>query len=208
MIPHLFHIFPDLAFLVRISKQIGRMKSGHYLYAEIILKMASHFCDTVLGIQQIVKRGVAHHNDNFWPDDRDLAKQKWPTVCASGSVGARLPGRATAVDIADKNVLAFETDALDYFCQKLPGTTNERKALIVLVRSRGFADKHQVRLQISGRVHDLLSARIKLAPRAVADVSPNVLDRLARLRQLGARIESARPRGPIFLRPFPLSPNR
>ena len=209
VIPHLFHIFPNLAFLVRVAKQIRRMKSRHYLDAEIILKMASHFCDAVLCIQQIVKRRVAHHNDHLWPDDRDLAQQKWPAGMRLRQRRRTVARRTAAIDIADKNVLAFETDALDDLCQQLARATDKRKSLIVLVRYPG------PRRQTSGRPANFRSsARSALRPvyssqRVQSPMSFRMSSIVSPVcGSAGPYRTRTHPRGPIFLRPLPLSPNR
>ena len=73
VIADLFHIFPNFAFLVRISQQKRRMKRRHYFDAEIVLKMAPHFCNADLCVEQVMHRRVAHHDYHLWPDDRDLS---------------------------------------------------------------------------------------------------------------------------------------
>jgi hypothetical protein len=48
-------------------------------------------------------------------------------------------------------------------------TTNEWPALNVFICSRGFADKHQIRVGISFSEYDCFASAVKLAARAISD---------------------------------------
>src|SRR5687768_8732542 len=155
------------------------MKGRHHLHAEIILKIAAHARDRCLDLQQIVRSCGSQDDDHFWLDHCDLAQNEGSALCRLIWLGLAISGRAAAIDVTNANLLARHPNALDYLRQKLARTPDERKALLIFICTRGFADKHQVRLEISCRMHDLLPAeRMQLTASAIADVRMDRLDRL------------------------------
>src|SRR4051794_6709803 len=120
------------------------MKCRHYFDAKIILKTASNFCDAILCIEQIMKRRIAHHNDNSRLHDSDLPQQKRTACMRLWKRRRAIARRTTAVDVADKNLFAFESDAFDDLCQQLSRTSDKGKSLFVLIRAWRLADKHQI----------------------------------------------------------------
>ena len=71
------------------------MKSGHYSYTEVILKLPAHFRDSGLCIQQVVERRVSHYDDHLRLQSAGRANDDGIVVPAVGR--RRQPaGRAAA----------------------------------------------------------------------------------------------------------------
>ena len=58
-------------------------------------------------------------------------------------------GGAAFQDIADVDLLPFQTHRLDDLCQKLPGAPYKGSSLGILIRPRRLADKNEIRLWIA-----------------------------------------------------------
>src|SRR5256885_5431 len=155
IISHLLHVFPSLALLGRVAQEIGRMKCGHDLDASVVLKITAQFGDALFGVEQILHRCVAEHDDYVGLDDGDFAQEK--RLAGLRFICRRLAilRRATAIDVADHYVLAFQADGLDNLIQQLPGTTYKWATLSVFVRTRRFADEHQASLAIAFAIDDV-----------------------------------------------------
>src|ERR1043166_9709312 len=185
MIAHHLHIFPNLALFVRVAKQISRMKCRHHLYAQVIVKMPAYVADRHLCIEQILRSGRTEDDDHFWTNDRDLSQEKRLAYDRLVRFRCTISRRPAAVYIANANILASQPDALDDLRQKLPGPSDKRLALRVLIGTRSLAYKHQIGIEIPNAVNNArASKRTQLAPRAIrSDLSTDLFDRLARFRK-------------------------
>ncbi len=86
-------------------------------------------------------------------------------------LGIAVARRPALDDVRDVDVGALEADRLDDLRQQLPGASDERLALEVLVGARRLADEHELRVRVADAEHDLPPAKlVQLAARAVADV--------------------------------------
>ena len=93
-------------------------------------------------------------------------------VFASVGSGTRFLGGRHFHYIGDVHLLAAESHGRDHVVQQLPGLTNERQALFVLVRAWAFANKHQARVRVAVGEHDAVTAGVgEWAAGAVADVA-------------------------------------
>src|SRR5437879_266090 len=73
------HILPDLAFFVRIAKQICRMERRHHLCAEIVMKSPAQLADRRLCLKQILRRRRSQNDNHLRSNDGDLSQQEWFT---------------------------------------------------------------------------------------------------------------------------------
>ena len=55
-----------------------------------------------------------------------------------------VPGRAAFDDVRDVDVLPAHADPLEQLLQQLPGLSDERDALLVLVEAGRLTDEHEV----------------------------------------------------------------
>ena len=124
------------------------------------------------------KQGLRGHgaecDDDFWFDGGNLPHEEWRTGFAFFALGSTVSGRTALDDVRDVDLLAAQAHGFDHVGEELPGASDERFALLVLVGAGGFADKHQVGLRIADAEDDLLaSLLVKHAASAVAEVVAN-----------------------------------
>ena len=60
-------------------------------------------------------------------------------------------------DVGDVNCLALKTHGLDDLRQELPGLAHERFALLIFIRARSFADKHDLGIDVADTEYDVLA---------------------------------------------------
>jgi hypothetical protein len=78
--------------------------------------------------------------------------------------------RAAHEDVVDVDLLAGDPDLPEQARQQLPGGTDERHALLVLVEARRLADEHQVRSRRPRAEDDLRPPLGERALRAARDL--------------------------------------
>src|SRR5690606_3306862 len=133
-----------------------------------VVEIAAELRDRDFYLQQVVGRGRAQNDNYLGLYHGYLTQQERPAGRGFDRFRSTITGRATTVYIADKNLFAAHSNALDDLCQKLAGTSHKRKALFVLVRSGSLADKHQACVEIARAVNDLRPAEcMKRTARAI-----------------------------------------
>jgi hypothetical protein len=108
--------------------------------------------------------------------------QEWGAGLAFFALGRPIPGWTALNDVRDVHLFAAHPHRFDHVGQELSRAPDERFALLVFVRTRGLADKHQVRLWIAHTKDNLLaSLRVKDATGAIAKVFADDPESLCRV---------------------------
>jgi hypothetical protein len=151
---YLEHVFPHDAFLAHglIAQQIGRMIRGHERCATVRLPIAAQLSDADGFAQQAFHGRGPECDEYFWPDQINLLVQignaRFHLLRFRFTVAGRLTGRIGAAfqNIGNVDIGAGKSGGLDDFRQQLTGLAHKRFALLIFIRSRGFAHKHQLRV--------------------------------------------------------------
>ena len=159
------------------------MKSWHNLDALKGLKLSAHPSDSFPRFQEVLHRRVAEDHDYIRTRSGDLAQQKRFAHRRFFRGRRAVSGRPAAIDVADQDFLAFHSECFDNPGQQLTRATNKRTGLRVLIGSGRLAHKHQPTVPISLGVNNVRSAVAKRAARAIAYVSPDLIESLAGFRQ-------------------------
>jgi len=83
-----------------------------------------------------------------------------------GCLRGPVPWRATGDDVGDEHALPLDPVGREELVQEPAGAADERRALAVFVRARGFAHEHQLRRSGTHTSHDLGPLTRELAARA------------------------------------------
>ena len=105
-------------------------------------------------------------------DQLDLPEQV--RLAGLDLVGLRVavPGRPALEHVGDVDLGALEADAGEQLVEQLPGLTDERDALLVLVEAGRLADEHQVGVRIPDAEDDLRASLGEPAAGAARDLFP------------------------------------
>ena len=125
-----------------------------------------------------LRREVAQSGDDLGLDELDLAKQMALAGLDLVGHGIAVARRAAFQDIGHEDQVPTEPDPGEELVEELPRLADERKALLVLVEARCFADEHQVGVRVAVSEDDLRPAFRETAARAAGD-----LGRVRRLAQ-------------------------
>lgn len=138
------------------------------------VKLTTQFCNPHLGSQQRLHRNIAKADDDFRLNRLDLAQQERMTRLYFIRFGITIIRRAALDDVGDVDVGTFKPHRLDHASQQLPGATDKRFPLKILIPTGPFADKHQSRLRIAHAEYDMAAAATKLTALAVANVVSDI----------------------------------
>src|SRR3954449_2867097 len=112
--------------------------AGHlaFLRAPVHLGDAGRVAGEELG------REVPERADDLRLDQLDLAIQVG--LAGLDLLGQRVPvaGRPAADDVGDEDLRALDPDLQEQLIQELPGASDERQALLILLSSGGLANEH------------------------------------------------------------------
>ena len=183
-------VLPDFTLSVRIAQQIRRMVGGDEFGALEIEPSSAEARNALCGLQQSLRGATAEATDDFRADHGELAEQ---IRRAGGNLvffREAIFGWAAFDDVTDVNILAAEAHGLDHLREQLPGSADERFALLVFIAPRTFTDKHELGFWVSHAVDNVRPSFVQLAARAIrADVFANALERVP----FDAFIEERRP---------------
>ena len=157
------------------------MKRRDQLRAAVLEHAASKPRNRIERPQQRLRAELAERDDHLRLDDVDLPEEERLAGLDFVRLGIPVLGRAALDDVGDVDVLALERDGFDDLRQELPRAADERKALLIFVASRSFADEHQVGFGVADAEHDLRAPqRMELAAGAVADIGADGREALDR----------------------------
>ncbi len=88
----LFHVFPDFGFLPGASQEVSGVKSGHDLYAFIIVHFAPYPGYSLLGVEEGLGGDVSQGADDLWFDGGDRLMEA-PMAGRVWNWGCRRPPR-------------------------------------------------------------------------------------------------------------------
>src|SRR6266480_5166811 len=158
---HLKHVLPDFALLTErlVPQQIRRVIRGHDRHTAKLLPMAAQFGDAAGLAEQTFQRRGAERHDHLRLNDTQLRQQIRQTGLhlfrRRLAVAYRLPGRIRSAlqNVGDVNCVAREAHRLNDPGKKLAGLADKRFALLIFVRARRLAHKHERRMNVADAEH-------------------------------------------------------
>ena len=170
--------FQTSGFGRRIAQQIGWVIRGQQLAPAPLLPFTAILRNAARGLQQRFRRHRAQANNHFRIDRINLAQQVWRAGLHFVRLWRAIFRRTAFHYVADVHIFSLQAHRLNHLRQKFPGASHERQALRVFIRSRPFADKHQLSFCAAVAEHKLVSFLMQLAARAVAEVLANLQQRI------------------------------
>ena len=156
------------------------MKCRDQFRAAVVEDPAPKARNRIERAQQRLGAELAQRDNDFRLDDVDLTEEKRLARFDFVRLGIPVLRRTALDDVGDVHVLALEPDCLDDLREQLSGAAHKRKSLQVFVAARRFTDEHQIGFGVAHAKHNLRSALVQLAPRAVADVGADADERIGR----------------------------
>ena len=144
------------------------MISRHQRNAAILLPVAAQFRDAERLAEQPVHRRRAERHDGLGLDEINLLLQIRNARCALFRRGRTIAGglagrvRPAFQNVGDVDVAARKAGGQKNFREQLPGATDERLALFVFIRTRRFADEHQLRVNVADAKNNRRARRRKV----------------------------------------------
>src|SRR5262249_34433021 len=143
----------------RIAQQKSRMKRRHgaNLTRTGLIAEPAASCpgDAFVGCEQRLRRRIAETNQHFGIDQLDLTLREREADRGLLRRRRAVTGRPPWHDICDVDTFAIEPDRRQHTVKELPGATNKRQALDVLVAAGGLAHEHQSCVRIAVREDEL-----------------------------------------------------
>src|ERR1700678_1161608 len=129
--------------------------------------------------QESLRRDRSQRYDRLRFNGCDLPHQERRAGLALIPLGRSVSRRTALDDVRDVNVFTPQAHGLDHVVEQLSGAANEWLALLVFIRARRFADKHQFGFRVAHPEHYLLASLfVQAATRAIAQVLTNQPQRL------------------------------
>ena len=133
------------------------MVGNDNLHAAPVMELAAQSSDRRGGIQECRGRDGAETDNELGANNLELSFEEWPTILCFLGRRIAISWRPTAQHVHDVHVFALHLARFDDFGQQLTSFANERFALAIFVRSRGFAEKHQACIRIADSEYRLRS---------------------------------------------------
>jgi hypothetical protein len=125
----LFHVLPDIPFIIGVSEEESGMVSGHERNPPVLVKPSPKKRDLFFGLEKGLGRKGPQGTDQFGPDDFKLFNEKRLTGADFIRFRVSVPRRTALDDVGNVDLLPAELDGLDDFGEKLSGQPDERLSL-------------------------------------------------------------------------------
>jgi hypothetical protein len=171
-------IFPDFAFSVRVTQEIGGMIRGEQFSSAKFEPLAAELGNAAIRLEKRLCRDGSQADDHFRRNDINLPEEK-------GRAGADLVlfrlsifRRAAFRDVADVNVPSLQPHSFDHLREQLPCAAYERQALRVFIGTGAFPHKHKFGFRTSVAKNNAVPGLVELAARALAEVTADLEQRV------------------------------
>ena len=167
----LFGVGHGFAFVL-FSFEIGRVEGGHERDALVFEPLTAEAGDLHIALEQTFGSRLAEGDEDAGLNDGDLLLHELQAghhLVAGGravaiALGLLVVHHGTELaDVGDIHIAALQAHRLDDAGEELPGDADEGFALLFLVRARGFADEHDLRLRAAGGEDHLVAQRAESA---------------------------------------------
>ena len=102
-------------------------------------------------------------------------------VAASSGIGVPVPRWAAFHDVRDEHLFSRVAHGFDDPGQELPGLSDERPSLNVLIRAGSFPDEDEIGIEVSFTDHDVFSALVQVAAGAAFQLPGDPVERIYRV---------------------------
>ncbi len=130
-------------------------------------------------LQQILGSSETETEDHFRLDQLNLLLQIRNALFDFIRLRLAVVRWATLQDVADVDILTFETDRFENLVQQLSRPPNERLTLRIFIGAGGLTHKHQRGVWIADAKHELRPRPAKLALLAGANLAVQIIQRFS-----------------------------
>lgn len=134
--------------------------------AVICMNGAAQLADSVLRVQQSLRREVSKSNDDFWPDYFELTNQVRCARIDLIRLRIAVCRRPVLNHVGYKDFLTRQLHGLENFCEKTTSRADKRKSGLVLIRPWSFSHYHHLCRRVPFSGHSVLCSCIQWAQSA------------------------------------------
>src|SRR5258706_2244997 len=160
-------VLPRLGLLRQAAQEVGRVIGDHERRALVAMHPAAQAGEARFGVEQPHRRGLAEGDDEPGLDELDLPVEVGRARGGLLRRGRAIARRAAFHDIGDVDLApALDADRREHAVEELAGLPDEGFALLVLIRTRSFADeepRRRFRAHAEYRLLALLAQAAELA---------------------------------------------
>ena len=147
--------------------------------AAIVEELSAVAGNSLIRVEQRLRRACAEAADDFGPDHVELAKEIRRAGGDFVFFGQAIFGRTAFHYVADIHVRAPKTHRFDHLREQLAGAADEGLALFVFVAAWAFTHEHKLRLWIADAEDDVRASFVEFAASAIgADIGADVIERI------------------------------
>ena len=161
-----------------VSQHVGWVDGSKGFGGAKIVEPTTDFGDTFLDAQDGADGGSAQAANQARLDGLNLAIEEGRAGVNLVLFRSAIPWGAALDDIADVDLLAFQANGFHHAVQKLPCSPHEGETLFVFVSARTLTNEHQLSVRVPLAKHNRLASERQSAAAAVAEILPNLLQRL------------------------------
>jgi len=125
--------------------------------------LSSNFRDAYFLAKESLGRKISKRTYQFGFDGLNLLKQKRFAGVDLIGLGIAVVGRSTFNDVGNVNVVTRKPNRFKEFGKKFACCSDEGNTLLVFMETRGFSNKHDGSMRVSGSKDDLRATRGKSA---------------------------------------------